>query len=289
MNSLPPSSGIGLKAQHYSALLSQPKRVGWLELHPENYMGEGGPPHRYLTALREHYPLSMHGVGMSLGTANGVDEKHLQRLKKLVDRYQPESVSEHLSWSHWNSIYLNDLLPLPYTKESLNVICANIDHVQSVLGRRILIENPSTYIDFAQSDFNETDFFREIIQRCDCRVLLDINNVYVSANNNGFDAQQYLENFPRQYVEELHLAGHSEQLLSNQQRLCIDDHGSKVRDEVWELYKHFFEYEQRPIATLIEWDTDIPDIDTLISESEKALEIMHSVLTQTHQSQAPAL
>ncbi len=284
MNTLPKTSGIGLKADHYDALLTDTKKVGWLELHPENYMGEGGPPHRYLTALREHYPISMHGVGMSLGSATGVDNDHLQRLKKLVDRYQPESVSEHLSWSHWNSIYLNDLLPLPYTNESLNMVCDNIDRVQNTLERKILIENPSTYIDFEKSDFNEGEFFSEIVKRCACEILLDINNIYVSANNNDFDALEYLNAFPRQHIQEIHLAGHSEQVLSIRKTLCIDDHGSPVRNEVWELYRRFFEIERRPIATLIEWDTNIPTLDTLIEESQKAENLMTKTLVEHQQT-----
>lgn len=280
INELPPAAGIGLKAQHYQGLLDDPSSVAWLEIHPENYMGAGGPPHRYLTALSEHFPLSMHGVGMSLGSADGIDAQHLQRLKTLVERYQPVSVSEHLSWSHWNSVFLNDLLPLPYTHESLDIVCSNIDKVQETLGRRILIENPSTYIDFAHSDYTETEFFKQIVTRCDCRLLLDINNVFVSGSNNQFDPYLYLENYPRNFVQEIHLAGHSVQSLTNGNKIRIDDHGSEVQDEVWRLYEYFFTLEQRAIATLIEWDSQIPELATLLAQAQKAQTVMQNALTK---------
>ncbi|MFL0809902.1 MAG: DUF692 domain-containing protein [Agarilytica sp.] len=270
MSTLPLSSGVGLKAQHYQYLLENPNSVGWLEVHPENYMGAGGAPHQYLTSLRENYPLSMHGVGMSLGSSEGIHSKHLQNLKALVDRYQPEQVSEHLSWSHWNSHYLNDLLPLPYTKESLQTICNNIDKVQNILGRHILIENPSTYIDFTQNDYSETDMFREIIKKTGCGILLDINNVYVCANNHEFSAQEYLDAFPIEAVEEVHLAGHTRQTLTNGKEICIDDHGSAVTEAVWTLYEYFISNTQRAFPTLIEWDTDVPNVETLLSQAALA-------------------
>ncbi len=270
MKLIPPSAGISLKAQHYQELINNPGVAGWLELHPENYMGLGGPPHRYLEAISEIYPISMHGVGMSLGSVDGVNEAHLERLKILVERYQPAHVSEHLSWSHWNSIYLNDLLPLPYTRESLDVICNNIDKVQARLGRQILIENPSTYIDFKKSDFSEGDFFKAIVSRCDCRILLDINNVYVSAFNNQFDPYEYIDSFPTDHISEIHLAGHSIKKLSNDTAIRIDDHGSEVRTEVWKLYEYFFSRQNKAIPTLIEWDTDVPDLSTLSNEAKKA-------------------
>ncbi len=287
INKLPPAAGIGLKAQHYQDLLDHPASAAWLEIHPENYMGAGGPPHRYLAALSEHFPLSMHGVGMSLGSIDGIDSQHLQRLKTLVDRYQPTSVSEHLSWSHWNSVFLNDLLPLPYTHESLDVVCNNIDKVQTTLGRRILIENPSTYIDFKHSDFTEAEFFKQIVSRCDCRLLLDINNVFVSGSNNQFDPYLYLEHYPRQFVQEIHLAGHSLQHLSNGCEIRIDDHGSEVQSEVWQLFDYFFSLEPRAIATLIEWDSDIPPLATLLAQAEKANTHMRKAVAQNHTGTAP--
>ncbi len=270
MSTLPARSGIGLKARHYSQLIENPTATGWLEVHPENYMGAGGPPHRYLGKLREHYPLSMHGVGMSLGSAQGLDPKHLSRLRALVDRYQPEQVSEHLSWSHWNGVFLNDLLPMPYTKESLAVVSTNIDKVQNALGRRILIENPSTYIDFERGDYSEPEFFRALAKHCDCGILLDINNVFVSAFNNGFDPIEYLDNFPLAQVGEIHLAGHTLTHLDGERQIRIDDHGSEVITEVWQLYEYSLSLLGKPVATLIEWDTKVPELEVLLAESQKA-------------------
>jgi len=272
MNKLPPHIGIGLKAQHYEELLNiAPEHApGWLEVHPENYMGAGGLPHDYLTRLADRYALSMHGVGMSLGSADGVDETHLQRLKILVDRYQPAQVSEHLSWSHWNATFLNDLLPLPYTKESLAFITANIQKVQDTLGRTIIIENPSTYIDFKRSDYSEPDFFKRIVATTGCGLLLDINNVFVSASNNTFDPYQYIDDYPTPYVEEVHLAGHSIKPLTDTKSIRIDDHGSPVRPEVWHLFDHFIRKVGRALPTLIEWDTDIPELTTLLHEASMA-------------------
>lgn len=279
MNSLPKNAGISLKPQHYDELLDEKYSTGWLEIHPENYMGRGGAPHAYLRKIREKYNLSMHGVGMSIGSSSGLDSKHLSRLKELVDHYQPDQISEHLSWSHWNSIFLNDLLPLPYTEESLIIVCDNIDKVQSVLGRTILVENPSTYIDFKNSDFSEPDFFRAVTKRSGCGVLLDINNVFVSAYNNGFDPYLYLDNFPENSVDEIHLAGHSLKPLTETSKIRIDDHGSEVKDEVWELFRYFLTREGRSIPTLIEWDTDVPSLEVLLQEASKANDNMRATLS----------
>lgn len=278
MNNLPNTIGIGLKAPHYDELLAN-QPVEWLEIHPENYMGKGGLPHRYLTQIREQYSLSMHGVGMSLGSAEGVDERHLSRLKELVDRYQPQAVSEHLSWSHWNAIFFNDLLPLPYTEESLDVVCRNIDKVQSFLNRKILIENPSSYIDFAENEFSEPEFLSQIVRRSGCECLLDINNVFVSSFNNSFNPLTYLDDFPGDAVSEIHLAGHSLKTLEGNNHIRIDDHGSPVIDEVWSLYRYFIQYQMRKIPTLIEWDTDVPALDVLIIEASKADHCMDQVIS----------
>ncbi len=175
--------GVGLKSQHYDEILSTKPKLDWFEVHPENYMGAGGLPHKYLSEIQQHYPLSMHGVGLSLGSADGVEANHLNALKQVVERYQPAQVSEHLSWSHWHNTFLNDLLPLPYNKESLQIVTDNIDKVQNTLQRTILVENPSAYLGFNHSDMSETDFFNELVTRTQCGLLLDINNVYVSANN----------------------------------------------------------------------------------------------------------
>lgn len=270
MSSLPRDCGLSLKAEHFSTILRDRPPVGWFEIHPENYMGDGGPMHRYLSAIRQCYPLSMHGVGMSLGSADGISEEHLAKLKDVVSRYQPEQVSEHLAWSHWNGIFLNDLLPLPYTGESLAVICENIDRVQSFLNRRILVENPSTYIDFSRSDYSEPEFISLICQKTGCGALLDINNVYVCAQNNGFDPRDYLDQFPLSEVGEIHLAGHSVVNLTVNKKICIDDHGSPVIDAVWNLFDQAIARMQTPPPVLIEWDTDIPEFSTLLAEAEKA-------------------
>lgn len=285
-NTLPHGTGISLKPQHYQEILEDKPKIPWLEIHPENYMGMGGPPHFYLEKIRSQYPLSMHGVGMSLGSADGIDTNHLDKLKALVDRYQPEQVSEHLSWSHWNEHYMNDLLPLPYTEDSLQCVANNIDRVQVALGRNILIENPSTYIAFDKQDYSETDFFSALVKKTGCGLLLDINNVFVSAYNNSFDAYEYIDQYPRQEVNEIHLAGHSLKTLTNEKKIRIDDHGSPVGEEVWELYNYFQTLEKRLFSTLIEWDTDTPELCVLLQEARSADEIMQSSLDSATEEKA---
>lgn len=270
MPSLPRDCGLSLKAEHFSTILRDLPLVGWFEIHPENYMGDGGPMHRYLGAIREHYPLSMHGVGMSLGSADGISQEHLTQLRSVVSRYQPAQVSEHLAWSHWNGIFLNDLLPLPYTDESLAVVCSNIDRVQSFLNRSILVENPSTYIGFSRGDYSEPEFISLLCKKTGCGALLDINNVFVSAQNNDFDPSGYLNQFPLEAVGEIHLAGHSVVDLTENRKIRIDDHGSPVIDEVWKLFDQLIAKVQTPPPVLIEWDTDIPEFNTLLAEAEKA-------------------
>lgn len=270
MSCLPSDCGLSLKAEHFFRILHNLPPVGWFEIHPENYMGDGGPMHRFLSAIRERYPLSMHGVGMSLGSADGISQEHLGKLKEVVSRYQPEQVSEHLAWSHWNGIFLNDLLPLPYTNESLAVVCTNIDRVQSFLNRRILVENPSTYIDFSRSDYSEPDFISLICQKTGCGALLDINNVFVSGQNNDFDPSGYLDQFPMKVVGEIHLAGHSVVDLTEDKKICVDDHGSPVIEEVWKLFDQVIARMQAAPPVLIEWDTNIPEFDTFLAEAEKA-------------------
>lgn len=289
MNELPRKSGISLKAQHYESILhisteeaadsnsAKTRKPTWLEVHPENYMGSGGAPHHYLSKIREHYPLSMHGVGMSLGSSEGCSETHLKKLKNLVDRYQPEQVSEHIAWSHWNAHFFNDLLPFPYNEETLSVLCENIDRVQSALQRTILVENPSTYIDFSNNTFTEQALFSELTKRTGCGILLDINNVHVCAHNHGFGAEEYIKNFPLKAVEEIHLAGHSVKPLIDDLTICIDDHGSHVSDAVWKLYEFTLNLVQRPIASLIEWDTDVPELATLLEEASLADTILSRV------------
>lgn len=264
---LPNSAGIGFKPKHLADLLLQKSEVSWLEVHPENYMGDGGLPHQDLLAVSEAFPLSMHGVGMSLGSADGVNDEHLERLTKLVDTYQPARVSEHLAWSHWNQVFLNDLLPMPYTRESLNLVAENLGRVQDRLKRTILVENPSLYLSFRGDEFSEAEFLNELCKTTGCGLLFDVNNLYVSANNTGFDAQQYLKELNIKNIAEVHLAGHSIESLPNESKLLIDDHGSPVRQEVWSLYQSLvFNLGEMP-PTLIEWDTDTPDFEQMDLEA----------------------
>jgi uncharacterized protein (UPF0276 family) len=267
--SIPARAGVGLKPEHYREILEENPDVGFFEVHAENYMGAGGPPHRYLEAIRERYPLSLHGVGLSIGSARGLDQTHLQRLKELVRRYEPGRFSEHLAWSTHESGFLNDLLPLPYTQETLNVVCEHIDQVQAEIGCQMLLENPSVYVLFAESVIPETEFLREIAKRTGCGLLLDVNNVEVSATNVKYDPIAYIDAFPVQYVGEFHLAGFAEAEDETGDRLLIDAHGSPVEPSVWSLYRHAL---RRAGAkpTLIEWDNDVPSWSVLHNEAMKA-------------------
>jgi len=264
---IPARAGIGLRHHHYGAVLESRPGVGWLEVHSENYFG-GGRPLAYLEAIRADYPLSLHGVGLSLGTDGPLDRAHLARIKALIARVEPGLVSEHVSWSVTGGVYLNDLLPLPYTEESLRVICAHVWETQEFLGRPILIENPSTYLQFAHSTIPEWEYIAEIVHRTGCGLLLDVNNIYVSAGNHGFDAQRYLAAMPAAAVQEIHLAGHTVRDLDGT-TLRIDDHGSAVCDDVWQLYGAAIA-RLGPVPTLIEWDSNVPDLPVLVAEAEKA-------------------
>ena len=266
---LPTSVGIGLKARHYQQILEGQHGLEWFEIHPENFMCEGGLPHAYLSKIREDYAISMHGVGMSLGSSQGIDAEHLNRLKAIVDRYEPAQVSEHIAWSHGQEAFHNDLLPIPYTQESLDVICANIQQVQDKLGRTILVENPSAYLDFEQNEFDEAEFITALQKRTDCGLLLDINNVFVSANNLNFDAIDYLARYPIDHIVEVHLAGHKVEQLQDGV-LLIDDHGSAVTDSVWALFEVLLSGLNKSVPVLIEWDTDVPTFDVMLAEANKA-------------------
>lgn len=263
---LPRRAGAGFKPQHADAILADPLSIGFLEVHAENYMGAGGHPHRILTRMREDFPLSIHGVGLSIGSPTGLDPQHLARLKTVVDRYQPEQVSEHLAWSTHDSHFLNDLLPVPYDEATLARVCAHIDQVQETLGRPILLENPSTYLGFETSTMSETDFIRAIARRTGCGLLLDINNVHVSATNHGYGARDYLADFPLASVEEIHLAGHAEDVDDAGLPLLIDSHDRPVADLVWDLYEHVIG-KLGPLPTLIEWDNEVPDWPVLKREA----------------------
>jgi len=268
-SSIPAHAGVGLKPQHFSDILSSPSQaVQWFEIHAENYMGAGGQMHHYLTQIREQYPLSIHGVGLSLGSVDTPCSKHLAALKALVERYQPGLVSEHLSWSQHRDIALNDLLPVPYTHESMEVFCNNIDITQNALSRQILIENPSSYFMLKEGDFTEHEFINALVKRSGCKLLLDVNNVYVSACNHGFNALKYIQSIAPQSVAEIHLAGHSvQQLLSGEVR--IDDHGSIVCEQVWQLYEQTLAHVGNK-PTLIEWDSDVPSWQVLTQQATMA-------------------
>ncbi len=266
---LPARAGAGFKSVHADAILADSYRIGFLEVHAENYMGAGGHPHRLLTRMREQFPLSVHGVGLSIGSERGIDAMHLSRLKTVVERYEPEQVSEHLAWSTHDDSYFNDLLPVPYDRETLDRVCDHIDLVQSVLRRKILLENPSTYAVFERSTMSETDFIREIARRTGCGLLLDVNNVLVSSVNNRFKPLMYLHDFPLDLVEEIHLAGHAEDEDEDGARLLIDAHDRPVDDEVWHLYNIVIS-QTGPLPTLIEWDNDVPDWPVLRREAQAA-------------------
>ena len=264
-----PSAGVGFKPEHFEAIVDTRPELGFFEVHAENYMGAGGAPHRRLDAIRERYPLSLHGVGLSIGSPGSLDKTHLQRLAAVAKRFEPALVSEHLAWSTHEGAFFNDLLPLPYTSETLARVSEHIDEAQNALGRPILLENPSTYVLFAESTWAETDFLREIARRTGCGLLLDVNNVFVSAVNHGFDPDRYLADFPLSAVGEIHLAGYAEDADGAGLPLLIDAHNSPVRDAVWGLYAAAIR-RLGPTPTLIEWDNDLPDWPTLLGEARRA-------------------
>jgi len=283
---IPVRAGVGLKAQHYGEILETSPDIGWFEVHTENYMGAGGPPHQYLEAIAARYPLSFHGVGLSLGSADGLDPAHLKRKKELVDKYRPALVSEHLSWSSFGGNYLNDLLPLPYTQETLEVIADHLRQTQDTLGRQILIENPSTYLQYEDSVIPETDFLIMLAELSECGVLLDVNNIYVSAWNHRFDPRTYMNELKDAPVHEMHLAGHhfNTEIIQDfpQSRgLRIDDHGSPVMKDVWALYEEAIAL-FGPTPTLIEWDTNIPGLSVLMGEGQKAEAVMSKIGGKRH-------
>ncbi|NVJ97541.1 MAG: DUF692 domain-containing protein [Alphaproteobacteria bacterium] len=264
--------GVGLKAQHYDNVLSERPALSFLEVHAENYMMPGGAHHRYLKDICQFYELSIHGVGMSLGSAGGLDTLHLKRFAKLVDEYNPALVSEHLAWSRTEDVYLNDLLPLPLNSETFLVIADNVAAMQDAIGRNILVENPSTYLRFENSTIPEQEFLVALADKTGCELLLDVNNVFVSCRNMGWDPLAYINSMPTQLIKEIHLAGHSVREVEGQE-IRVDDHGSPVCENVWGLYQCILE-RARPVPTLIEWDNNIPDFATLMAEAERAKQMM---------------
>lgn len=266
---LPHAPGVGYKPQHFSDLMERPGCVAWLEVHAENYMGDGGRPHAQLHALQERFALSVHGVGLSIGGTQPLDQAHLARLKRLLDRTNPASFSEHLAWSTHGAEFLNDLLPLPYTPETLAHITAHIDQVQSTLGRQMLLENPSSYLAFEASTWSETDFLAELVRRTGCGLLLDVNNVFVSATNLNYAPTAYIDTYPLDHVGEIHVGGHDEDSDEHGAPLLIDAHGSPVADPVWTLLDHTLA-QTGPKPMLVEWDNDVPDWPVLRAEATRA-------------------
>jgi uncharacterized protein (UPF0276 family) len=264
-------AGIGVKPFHYRALLQLKPSLAFVEVHAENYMGAGGPPHAYLEAVADLYPLSLHGVCMSLGGAERLDPEHLSRWRTLIRRYKPALISEHVAWSGFQGRHMHDLLPIPYTKESLALVCDHVEEMQDALDRTILVENPSSYVSFRESEIPEADFMVEVTRRTGCGLLLDVNNVFVSAFNSGFDPRSWLARIPADVVGEIHLSGHS-LVRDGELQIRIDDHGSHVSSDVWALYSETIA-RIGPRPTLIEWDSEVPALDVLLEEADRADEI----------------
>ena len=266
--SIPAAAGIGLRAVHQDEIIECSPQISWLEAHTENYFAAGGAQLETLNRIREDYPLSLHGVGLSLGSADPLNEETLAKVKELIDRFAPEFVSEHLCWTSIDGRHLNDLLPLPYTQEALEHVIKQISHCQERLGRQILLENVSSYLQFNVSEMPEWEFFSAVAQGADCGILLDINNVYVNACNHDFDAKQYIAAISPERVGEIHLAGHAVNRIDDQ-HILIDTHDGQVSEDVWRLYEYALaRIGARP--TLIEWDNKIPSLGELIAEADKA-------------------
>ncbi|APZ54735.1 DUF692 domain-containing protein [Salipiger abyssi] len=270
---LPAAPGVGYKPQHFDDILAGAAPVQWLEIHAENYMGDGGRPLAQLRALAERFAISVHGVGLSIGGEGALDPDHLARLTHLIGWLNPASFSEHLAWSTHDSAFLNDLLPLPYTDATLSRVVAHIDQVQEALGRPMLLENPSSYLAFAESSWEEPAFLREIARRSGCGLLLDVNNVFVSATNLGFTPQSYIDAFPLELVGEIHVGGHDTDEDDHGAPLLIDSHGREVADPVWALLDYTLA-RSGPKPVLIEWDTDVPDWSVLAEEARRADEAL---------------
>ncbi len=272
---VPKRAGVWLKPEHYKTILETKPDVGFFEVHAENYMGAGGPPHRYLTEVRNHYPLSLHGVGLSIGADRDLDRNHLRRLRQLIDRYQPGFFSEHLAWSTHDTAFFNDLLPVPYTAETLEHVVEHIDDVQHTLGRQMLLENPSTYLAFAESTYSESDFITEVVRKTGCGLLLDVNNVYVASTNQEWDPIGYIDTYPLAEVQEIHLAGYTPEADDKGRPLLIDTHDRPVDEVVWDLFAYAIG-RLGPIPTLIEWDAKLPAWAELKAEADRAEAIMFS-------------
>lgn len=282
MLKLPAQAGIGLRAPHYGEILANLPDIAWLEVHSENFFGPGGEALRMLDAVREHYPLSLHGVGLSLGSSDPLNHKHLRELKALIERVQPAAVSEHLCWSSIGGRFLNDLLPLPYSEEALVNVCERIHQTQDFLGRRIMVENVSSYVRFSGATMPEWEFLAEVAQRSDCDILLDVNNIYVSASNHGFAALDYLDAIPGERIGEIHLAGYETDAGEPaDEDFLVDTHSRPVSEPVWALYQETLRrFGTKP--TLIEWDNDIPALAVLLAEARKAQKFLTSRSGHSH-------
>ena len=278
---IPASAGIGLRSPHIAEMLTRRPSAGWLEVHAENYMGDGAGVEA-LEKLRQIYPLSVHGVGLSLGSAGGLDRDHLERLRKVCERFQPDLVSEHLAWSVADGAYLNDLLPLRYDEEALAIVARNVETLQDTLKRRVLIENLSAYLALTDSSMNEAEFLAALVERTGCGLLLDVNNVQVSAHNLQYDAKAFIDALPEEVIGEIHLAGHATNQVGSD-TVLIDDHGSRVPPVVWALYQHAID-RLGPRPTLIEWDTDVPVLDVLLGEAMWADMLTASILFNRKQA-----
>ena len=278
--SLPDRAGIGLKPEHFREILLSSPDIGFFEVHAENYMVDGGPFHHFLTRIRERYPLSIHGVGLSIGGEGPLDERHLDRLAVLLDRYEPESFSEHLAWSSHGGAFLNDLLPAPYHAATLARVCEHIDRVQDRLKRRMLLENPATYVEFAASTLAEPDFIGEVVRRTGCGLLLDVNNAHIACVNHHHNPHDYLRALPLDAVAQIHLAGFALDEDAAGAPLLIDSHGSPVAEAVWELYCYTLDW-VAPTPTLIERDTDIPAFPVLLAEAQHAERILERLIPST--------
>jgi hypothetical protein len=265
---IPARAGIGLRSAHHVDVVDRRPPVGWVEAHTENYFHDGGPHLRALERVREHYPLSLHGVGLGLGSVAPLDRDHLARVRRAIERFEPALVSEHACWGHSGGEHFNDLLPLPYTEEAVEHLASRVREVQDALGRQILVENLSSYFAYTASSLSEWEFLAAVVERSGCGLLLDVNNVYVNSVNLGLDAARFIASMPAAAVQEIHLAGHRLNRVADRD-LLIDDHGSAVCDDVWALYQQAIA-RLGPVPTLIEWDTDVPSLDVLVAEARKA-------------------
>ncbi len=277
----PLKTGAGFKPEHLPDILQDDGKVGFFEVHAENYMGKGGAPHVMLERLRQDYPVFVHGVGLSIGGEQPLDIDHLKRFKSVVDRYEPHVVSEHLAWSTHDNSYYNDLLPVPYTVDVLKRVVSHIHQIQDILGRKMLLENPSTYVAFETSTMSETDFIRDIAKETGCGLLLDVNNVFISATNHNYSAERYLSDFPLECVQEIHLAGHATEADDDGKPLLIDAHDRPVSKDVWALFETVIAA-RGLVPTLIEWDNDVPAWPVLKAEAERADSIRSRYATVAH-------